>query len=378
MRLDNRIYNLPAITVSVSRSGGVIKHYTCGLSDIAKNHPMDHHCLFRSGIITRTFMAAILLRLADAQALDIDMPLDQLARVHQQDDGLLKLMVSQYPFLKPVTVRELLNNRSGLPSFEKTNAYGDIFVKKPRKKWQLENYLDAVSGSDVEYQHGYFAPPRGQYGDSATNFVVCGLVVKAVCGLNTAESMRDLFRAFDLRDTYYLPYGAIGRDLLPKMARIYLPISHPYASAFQRQKILHYNDNKELQVYDVTSAYCANGMGNTATLSSSADLIRWFHALVETETVVNRYKELLRAVPPLTPEFEGKEYDCFGLRRSFLKNYGEFFWVAANNLGSSALVAHSIDKDLTFVLTTNVTRDYFVLNKGDLVTNILQQLCETP
>ncbi len=368
--LDHRAYNVPGIIVSVSDQGGAIKHYTCGLANVMTQQAMDYHLLLRCDLITRTFMAAILLRLADAQALNIDAPLGQLARQHQQDDGLFALMVSQYPFLKPVTVRELLNNTSGLPAFDKSAAYNAIFTRKPLKKWQVENYLDAISGSDAAYQHGYRVGHRGDYADSATNFVVAGLVASAVSGVNTSESMKDLFRLFALENTHYLPYGVLSRDLAGKMIRCYLPVSHPYASAFERQEVIYYNDNKELQVYDVTAAYAVNGMGNAAMVSSSSDLIRWWHALLADETVVNYDRNGFKKTAKLRA---GNDY-FFGVHRSVTPDKGEILWSAGNNLGSSVFLAYSVDKKITFLVTINVSREHFALSSEGLLADIMQQL----
>ena len=335
---------------------------------------MDYPLLLRCNLVTRTFTAAILLRLMDAQALDIDAPLGHVARQNQQDDGLLALMVSQYPFLKPVTVRDLLNNTSGLPAFDKTAAYNNIFVRKPLKKWQLENYLDAISGSEVEYQHGYTPALRGYFDDSATNFVIAGMVASAVSGATMSESMRNLFHLFGLKDTHYLSYGVLTPELLANMVHCYLPVSHPYAVAFEKQKEFYYNDNKELCVYDVTSAYSVNGMGNAATISSSADLIQWWKALLVDDVVVSHYGQHLTKFPVLNSAVEGKEYYGFGLHRSITKNYGEVIWAAGNSFGSSLLVAHSINKNTTFVLNVNASREHFSLNSEGLIADIVRQL----
>ncbi len=374
IHLDHRTYSVPGILLSVSDKGNAIRHYTCGLANVAENAAMDYRYLLRCNLLTRSFMSAIVLRLADAQALDIDAPLATVSRQHQQDDGLLALLVSQYPFLKPVTVRNLINNTSGLPAFDKTIAYDNIFTKKPLKKWQIENYLDAITGSDVDYQRGYASGKRGQYSDSATNFVVAGLVVSAVSGASTSESMRDLFQWFGLRDTHYLSYGMVSPNLVKKMIHCYLPVSHPYATAFEKQESLYYNDNKELRVYDVTSAYAVNGMANAAALATTSDLINWWKALLVDEKVVSRYRERLQAVAPLNPQLAGKEYYGFGLHRSITRHYGEILWVAGNSFGSSVLIAYSVNKNTTFVLTVNTSRDHFSLNREGLIADILKQL----
>ena len=373
VKLDHKLYNVPGILLSVGEKNK-ISHHTSGLGDIEASKEILPSGLFRSGLISRLFTMGILLRLVDERAFDLDSPLQWVASKHQQDRGLLDILVSQYPILKPITVRDLLNNPSGLPSFDKTLTYNKIFTAKPRKIWQLENYLDSITGVDVQYQHGYEPRSRGYFSDSATNYILAGLVIDAVSGVKTSEAMRDLFREFGLDDTYYLSYGVMDQALLEQMTHGYLPVSHPFSMAFSEAPRVVYNDNKELSVIDVTNMYTVNGMSNASVVSTTADLITWFRQLISAKVVVNNYKQMFEVVPVKSFMGECEDFYCLGFYKSISKRYGEIVWSAGNSLGYGALIAHSVDRDLTFALLTNVSRQYFSLHSEGLVADVLDQL----
>lgn len=371
--LNHIRYNVPGILLSVNEGGNSVKHYASGFSHVEDKTPMMTGLLFQCGVITRLFTMGILLRLVDKGAFDLDDPLEWVAAQHKQDRGLLNIVVSEYPFLKPVTVRELLGNTSGLPAFDKTIAYNEIFVSRPRKIWQIENYLDVISGVDVRYQRGYEPGVRGYYSNSATNYFIAGLVIEAVSGIKTSENMRNLFQEFRMKNTYYFPYGVMETTLKSRMMHGYLPISHPFASAFERLPQVTYNDNKELRAYDVTGQYTVNGMSNSASVSTTTDLIDWLKQLLNCKVVINNYRQMVTPVA-VKKYSEGENNYCFGFYKTRRKDYGEIIWTAGNALGYSVLLAHALNKAITFALVVNVSREYVSLQIDGLVADVLQQL----
>lgn len=374
MNIDHKSYNLPGVLLSVSRAKGEIQHFTSGYSNAKDKTLIEPKMMLRCGCITRLFTMSILMRFVDKYALDLDTPLELIASQHRQDGGLLKILVSQYAFLKPVSIRELLSDTSGLPAVDKTLAYNRIFLTKPRKIWQLENYLDAITGADVQYLGGNQNLRRGQYNKSNTNYIIAGLVIEAVSGIKTSEVMDDLFREFGLDSTYYFPYGRIEKKLTANMIHGYLPASHPFASAFLGLPTLTYNDNRELQVYDVTTAYSLNGMANAAAVSTTTDLIRWLRLLVEGKVVVGNYSQLFSSASTAPTVQDGEDYYCLGFYKSVLKKYGQIIWTTGNSLGYPTLLAHSLDQDVTFILTVNVNRQFFSLHTDGLVENVLESV----
>src|SRR3990167_4016916 len=155
-KIDIINYNLPGIIVSVADSGHKINHYSAGVSDVENDTPFSPDHIFQNGRITRTFTAALVLKLVEKGVLDLDMPIDILADEYVLDGGRLRLIVNQYPYLKPITLRELLNHTSGIPSYDQTIQYQHMLFKNPRKVWQMEEYLDLITGKEVRYLLGNY------------------------------------------------------------------------------------------------------------------------------------------------------------------------------------------------------------------------------
>ncbi len=374
MLLDVKKYNFPGAILSVCKAGKTIEHQTAGYSDVSANKAVSSDLLIQNGRITRLFTAAILLRLVDNGALDLEAPLELVAKRHQQDSGVLKLIVTQYPYLKPITIRELLNHTSGIPGYDKTAVYEKRFAKNPKKVWQAEGYLDLITGTGIRYQSGYNMPVRGFFGDSATNYILAGLVMEAVAGKRTSQNMSELFLQFKMKDTFYFPYGILNEDLLPRLMHGYLPVSHPHADAFSKLPINTYNNNRELQVYDVTSAYNFNGLGNSATVSTTSDLIRFMRLLMNCDVVQGSFKSLFTTVPVSAKKDGVIDQYGLGIYKTIMPKYGEIVWSVGNSYGYAVLLAHALEKDITFVLALNASRQKINLHNSGIVANVLANL----
>lgn len=140
-------HNLPGAILSVCKTGNHIHHYYSGYADIKTKEILFDKHIFSIGKITRLFTAIIILKWVEEGILDLDAPLAILSNQHRLDGGRLKLLVDLYPYLKSLTLRELLNHISGLPSYDETVAYQKMFTEKPNKIWQAEGYLDLITGS---------------------------------------------------------------------------------------------------------------------------------------------------------------------------------------------------------------------------------------
>lgn len=374
--IDTIKHNLPGAILSVCESGNKIRHYCSGTGDIKENKPFDPNMLFQIGRITRMFTAAIVLKLVESGMLDLDMPMDLLAHENRLDSGRLQLIVNQYSYLKPLTLRELLNQTSGLPSYDQTARYQRMFFEKPKKVWQAEGYLDLITGKEVRYRLGYELPVRGIYSESTTNFIIISLVLEAATGQHVSQQMRLFFDSFGLNNTHYSSHGVLDEQLLPKLAHGYMPISHPWAEAFRHLPILTYNDNRELQVYDITNAYNFNGLAGSASMSTTTDLIHWIKALVKGKVLVSSFREMFKVVPVLSygSSYEDQDFYGLGIHKTLSKRYGEIIWNAGNNFGYGALIAYSVDRDIAFALAVNVSRYMINIHSDGVVADVLAEL----
>ena len=139
---------------------------------------------FRVGSVTKTFVAALALALADAGRLDLDDP------VSLHVPGLLRNG-------DRVTVRQLLGHTSGLYDYTQDPVLlrGDL---APR---ELVAIADRQERSDG-------------YAYSSTNYLALGLVLEAAAGAPLEELLRrHVFRPFGLADTSFEQGRVSGRYL---------------------------------------------------------------------------------------------------------------------------------------------------------------------
>lgn len=228
----------------------------------------------------------------------------------------------------------------------------------------------------MQYRLGYELPIRGFFSDSATNYVIISFVLEAATGRKSSQQMKELFDFMDLKSTYYSSYGVLDKKLLPRLAHGYLPISHPYAVAFNHLPVEIYNENCELQVYDVTKAYNFNGLGGAAGLSTTSDLIQWLRSLLEGRVLKNGFKQMFSTVPVDVKSKSQRDQDFygFGIYKTRLHRCGNVVWTAGNNFGYGVLVAHVIERNITFSLAINISRRLIHFHEPTLMAEIFQEI----
>jgi D-alanyl-D-alanine carboxypeptidase len=163
--------NVTGAAVGVYQNGTLIDLRTYGLRDVAKKLPVDADTRFEIGSVTKQFTAAAILQLQEQGKLSID-------------DGLAKYLPS-FPHASEVTLRQLLNQVSGLPNY--TEMMGAdmagfaALMGTPNAKDKIYAYeskpLDFKPGTKWEY--------------SNTNYWVLGNVVAVVSGMSYEDYIRE-------------------------------------------------------------------------------------------------------------------------------------------------------------------------------------------
>ena len=190
---------------------------------------------FRVGSVTKTFVAVLTLRLAEAGALSLGDPVSVHLPGLLRDGGA-------------VTVRDLLGHTSGLFDYTSVPELRDGDLA-PRALVELADREERGAG----------------YAYSSTNYLVLGLVLEAAAGAPLERLLRrHVFEPFALGDTTFEP------------ARVRGPYLHGHERAL-RDGIAtgRYRDT------DARSARSAWAAG--AAVSTAADLDRFFTELLASE-----------------------------------------------------------------------------------------------
>src|SRR5690606_35034380 len=184
-----RSQGAPGAMARIDDDGRVLTAAT-GVADRGTGRALAAGDRFRVGSITKVLTAVVLLQLVDEGRLKLDDPVDRHLPGLLPDDR--------------ITVRHVLSHRSGL--YDYTN---DMFARTVpgfeavrTKVFTLRALVRRSLG------HPRTTAPGGAYRYSNTNFVVAGMLVRAVTGRSLATEYRErIIAPLDLRDTFYVHPG---------------------------------------------------------------------------------------------------------------------------------------------------------------------------
>jgi D-alanyl-D-alanine carboxypeptidase len=141
---------------------------------------------FRIGSLTKTYVATLLLQLAEEGRLSLD-------------DPVSRSLPSLVPGGDKITIRQLLNHTSGL-----FNYYGDPRVLAPYFSGNLAYFWPQRKLLRLAVAHKPLFTPGTQYSYSDTNYLVAGLIVEAATGSTLGQVLnRRLFKPLRLRHTAF-------------------------------------------------------------------------------------------------------------------------------------------------------------------------------
>ncbi len=125
--------------------------------------------LMRVGSVTKTYLAATLLTLAEEGALSLDDTLDSY--------------VPGVPNGDTITVRQLLQHTAGVYNYTNDGAFMTQMVQNPMP-------VEPQVMVDVAIAHGADFPPGSDWNYSNTGYILLGMILEQAAGAGAAETMR--------------------------------------------------------------------------------------------------------------------------------------------------------------------------------------------
>ncbi|WIX90812.1 serine hydrolase domain-containing protein [Amycolatopsis sp. DG1A-15b] len=219
-----------------------------GVADVVTGAKPDTGGRFRIGSVSKTFTAALVLKLAAKGRLGLDEP-------------IAKYLPGLLPYPEPITVRQLLQHTSGLPR--------DL---APQYTWTTAEELDTerfVHFGEVEAIHDstvqpLLFPPGTSWSYSNTGYNVLALLVEKLTGRRFEQVLADWITGpLHLADTF--------------LPRDFPLVPHPAIRGYE-QLYPAPHGLTDVTVYNLSRYF---GAGNV--ISSATDLNRFFHALFDGE-----------------------------------------------------------------------------------------------
>jgi len=205
--------------------------------------------VFQTGSNTKAFTAVAILQLEAAGLLSID---DTVGK-----------WLPQYPQYAKVTIKQLLNMTSGIPSYSNNAAWQEAVAKNPMAEPTPEGLIHYISSEPVR-------KPGAAYDYSNTNYILAQLIIDKVSPSHSYETDIDnIIRKSDLQNTFYQPYF-YPSSVTPRL------VSGYYVNDDDRNDPLYALYGNDTSGYSLGWAQAAGGM-----IATPEDQARWARDLFE-------------------------------------------------------------------------------------------------
>jgi CubicO group peptidase (beta-lactamase class C family) len=256
-----------------------------GLSSRQTGAGMTSDMLFRIGRPMNTYIAALVLELAEEGKLSLDDPLDQWLPAYPNVDST-------------ITIRQLLNHTSGLNAFEWNDEWRGQMWLNPTRIFTSEEILLHYIGEP------YFLPGESSRA-SGTNYLLLGLIIKNIIQSAISAELR----------TRYLDTLNLDHTFFALEETISGPIAHEHVDVdpYGIVDYTWYTNSSNA----INSSLWASG----AMYATARDFAQWIYALLTGEVISQNALEQMLTFDPFP-------YDGLGVsrhlqfKRVFIENGG--------------------------------------------------------
>jgi D-alanyl-D-alanine carboxypeptidase len=184
-------HRAPGVAAAVRLPDGSRWIGTSGRRQVGKeSRPVKAGTPFAVGSLTKTFMAALVLQLREEGRLSLTTKLSK--------------WLPDYPKAAKISVRMLLNHRSGIYNYFDHPRYQARVFGRPRHVWTTPEIL--------KLRGPRYCAPGACYHYSNTNYVLLGKIVRKVTGQSAAQNIGERFlEPLGLEDTFFQGKEPIGK-----------------------------------------------------------------------------------------------------------------------------------------------------------------------
>jgi len=279
------VFGIPGISASVLIPGNGIWLGSTGFSTMNPPDTIRPGSLFGIGSNTKSFISAIMLKLAEEGKLKLD---DSIGRY-----------LAPFPNISgKITIRQLMNMTSGLYDYVNDNsAMWDSVYANPDRYWAPESILTAFVGPPHQQ-------PGGPYSYCNTNAILAGMIIRNIEHTDISLQLHQrIFGPFALQETFF-PF----EDTLTG------PVAHPWE-----------DDSDQWPYFGKTNFSLVWTAGSI--FSTSENAVRWANALYTGELLAPASLTELLTFVPAKQEFSDRVnqlgYGLFVAENSLL---GKTFW----------------------------------------------------
>ena len=276
--------------------------------------PLRAEMHFDIGSTTKNFVAALVLKLAEEGPLSLDDPLSRWLPGFAWVDNR-------------ATIRQLLNNTSGIYNFTENSNFWGAVLGQPGRSWTPREVLDYLGPP-------YFLP-GADWRYSNTNYTLLGMIVQEATGSEvSSELRRRLLDPLGLADT-----------VLPPEEPLPASMAHGW-SDIDRDGVY-----VDFSLFPRTALHSATWTAG-AMVSTPADLARWAQALFEGRVLAPDSLERMLDFVPVS--VSGIPMTGYGLGAERIDFAGRTFWGHGGDIpGYAAIMLYEPQERVSIVLLFN-------------------------
>ena len=326
-----------AAYISFGDPGPAIEAFAGRVGNDPQAPPVRQGTLFQMGSTSKSFTAALILKLEAAGKLSIT---DRLGQ-----------WLPQYPAWKDVSIQRLLNMTSGIPNYSETEAMSRIWVSDATRVLTAEDLIKLAYPTGT----GDLPASRG-YHYSNTNYILAGMIAAKAAG----RSYRDLVHqmvigAFGLDSTFY-ESGAYPAAVTDRLAHGYF--DNPACADYQPNCTRSWN--LSLMGRDVRGMSTSWAQAAGGAIADARDVDRWMRAVFEGRVVPPKQQaEWMALVSSKTGEpitdvsADDPRGFSLGLGKAVLGPIGAHWFYQGETLGYRTLYVWFEQENLMITLQTN-------------------------
>jgi CubicO group peptidase (beta-lactamase class C family) len=224
----------PSVAVGMVRGKDTLLLAAYGMADLENDVPASPRSVYRIGSVTKQFAAAAVMQLVEAGKVRLDAPIGDY----------LPTLPDAW---RPVSVRQLLNHTSGIPSY---TSLGPAWASRWGEVMPPDTIVAMTAGKPMDFAPG----TKWSYNNSG--YVILGMLIERVTGRSWGDDLRARFAGplglDDTRDCRTEP-------LVPRRAHGYENQNGQWVNA---------------KFLDMSQPFAAG-----AICSTVGDLLRWNQAL---------------------------------------------------------------------------------------------------
>lgn len=311
-------------SILVAEKGKVVYKKGFGMANMEWTIPNQPDTKFRIGSVTKQFTATLVLQLVEEGKIKLDGKLSEYLPDYRKETG------------DKVTIHQLLNHTSGIPSY---TGLPNFFAEVSRNPYSVTDFVKKFASGDLEFE------PGSKFSYNNSGYFLLGAIIEKVTGKSYETVLKErILDPLGMTNTGYDHHAT----LLQKRATGYEKRPEGYINA---------------AYLDMSLPYAAGSIYSTVE-----DLYKWEQSLYEDKILSAESKKLM-----FTPGLSNYGYG-FGISEQPIGKTDQKTKVIQHSggiNGFNSLLTRLVDRQQTVIILDNVGMGRYHGNITNSIISIL-------